>query len=74
MAHGDRFHREEMNVEALQHLQGITGALRENQKEADRDLWEQRTTQYQTMMTVGATPRRARGGYNLFSKDGGIWG
>ena len=44
----------EMEIEYHQHLQEVTTLLREHQKEADRDIWEQRTEQYQTLMTVAA--------------------
>ena len=34
--------------------QDITSQIRESQKEADRDLWEQQNTEKQNIMTVAA--------------------
>lgn len=47
-------HKDELEREMEQHLQDVTQQLREAQKESDRDLWEQRNTQYQTLMTIDA--------------------
>ena len=35
-------------------MQDVTTQLRESQKEADRDLWEQQNNQMQSVMMVGA--------------------
>ena len=34
------------------HVQAILADLREHDKEADRDLWEQRSERFQTLMTI----------------------
>ena len=47
-------HEEELLREAEQHVQDITAQLRESQKEADRDLWEQLNLQKESMMTIAA--------------------
>ena len=36
------------------HSQAILADLREHDKEADRDLWEQRTERFQTLMTISS--------------------
>ena len=38
----------------LPRAQDMTSQLRESQKEADRDLWEQQNTEKQNIMTVAA--------------------
>ena len=38
----------------LLHAQAVLTDLREHDKEADRDLWEQRTERFQTLMTISS--------------------
>ena len=52
--HESKLHHQDLQREAEQHLQDMTNQLREGQKEADRDLWEQQNTEKQSAMTVSA--------------------
>mmetsp|Transcript_445 Transcript_445/g.511 ORF Transcript_445/g.511 Transcript_445/m.511 type:complete len:230 (+) Transcript_445:1-690(+) len=52
--HESFLHHQDLQREAEQHLQDMTNQLREGQKEADRDLWEQQNTEKQSAMTVSA--------------------
>ena len=45
-------HRRSIHVDKVLHLKTILTDLLEADKEADRDLWEQRTERFQTLMTV----------------------
>jgi acyl-CoA-binding protein len=49
-----KLQREAMALEKKLHLQSILSDLREHDKEADRDLWEQSTDRYTLLMTVSS--------------------
>jgi uncharacterized membrane protein YgcG len=49
-----RIHSDEIVREAEQHMQDVTSQLREAQKEADRDLWEQLNMEKESTMTVAS--------------------
>lgn len=49
-----RLHEKAMRVDHRLHFEGILADLREQDREADRDLWEQRTERFQMLMTVSS--------------------
>ncbi len=77
-------HRRSIHVDKVLHLKTILTDLLEADKEADRDLWEQRTERFQTLMTVsgllfagafalaveGDLPREARDDCAFGSRSG----
>ena len=50
--HGARLHEDSLRVNHRLHFEGILATLREQDREADHDLWEQRTERFQMLMTV----------------------
>jgi hypothetical protein len=49
-----QLHEETVRVDHRLHFEGILAMLREQDREADRDLWEQRTERFQMLMTVSS--------------------
>ena len=49
-----RLHREALRVDQRLHFEGILATLREQDREADHDMWEQRTERFQMLMTVSS--------------------
>lgn len=49
-----RLHREALRVDHRLHFEGILATLREQDREADHDMWEQRTERFQMLMTVSS--------------------
>ena len=47
-------HAESLHVDHRLHFEGILSDLREQDREADHDLWEQRTERFQMLMTVSS--------------------
>ena len=52
--HDMRLHSEALRVDQRLHFEGILSDLREQDREADHDLWEQRTERFQMLMTVSS--------------------
>ena len=49
-----QLHSEALRVDQRLHFEGILATLREQDREADHDLWEQRTERFQMLMTVSS--------------------
>ena len=49
-----RLYQQARRVDHRLHFEGILADLREQDREADRDLWEQRTERFQMLMTVSS--------------------
>ena len=63
LAQERRLHRSALRVDHRLHFEGILADLREQDREADRDLWEQRTERFQMLMTVSGL--LVAGGFTL---------
>ena len=54
MAQERALHDASLRVDHRLHFEGILADLREQDREADRDLWEQRTERFQLLLTVSS--------------------
>ena len=54
LEHDQRLHEDALRVDHRLHFEGILATLREQDREADHDLWEQRTERFQMLMTVSS--------------------
>ncbi|KAL1508595.1 hypothetical protein AB1Y20_004692 [Prymnesium parvum] len=58
-----KLHESALRVDHRLHFEGILADLREQDREADRDLWEQRTERFQLLLTVASL--LTAGGFTL---------